>query len=167
MLLIGWRGSLILVGLIGVPVVLMILWQSGILVEEARQALPAKKPAAGAGLLLTRPILFLCAFFVVSSMATAGIQSWLITVLHETYGMTLTTASSVLTAYLVGSLFGILAGGWIADRNPRHVIFVVLSTSLGAVLLLVVGVASRPRPRRSACSSRPASPSARAAPRAT
>ena len=165
MLLIGWRGSLILVGLIGVQVVLMILWQSGILVEEARQALPAKKPAAGAGLLLTRPILFLCAFFVVSSMATAGIQSWLITVLHETYGMTLTTASSVLTAYLVGSLFGILAGGWIADRNPRHVIFVVLSTSLGAVLLLVVGVASRPR--RSACSSRPASPSARAAPRAT
>ena len=144
MLLIGWRGSLILVGLIGVPVVLMILWQSGILVGEERQAIPVKKPAAGAGLLLTRPILFLFAFYMVSSMATAGIQSWLITVLHETYGMTLTTASSVLTAYLVGSLFGILAGGWIADRNPRHVIFVVLLTFLGAVLLLVVGVASLP-----------------------
>lgn len=142
MLLIGWRGSLMAVGLAGVPVVLMILWQSGILVEEAQQTVSAKKPAlAGASLLLTRPILFLCAFYMVSSMATAGIQSWLITVLHETYGMALTTASSVLTGYLVGSLFGILAGGWIADRNPRHLGFVLALTSLGAVFLFVAGVA--------------------------
>ncbi|MGH7053343.1 MAG: MFS transporter [Stellaceae bacterium] len=141
MLLIGWRHSLMLVGLIGVPVVLMILWQSGILVEAARQTVPAKKSAfAGASLLLTRPLLFLFAFYMVSSMATAGIQSWLITVLHETYGMTLTTASSVLTGYLVGSLFGILAGGWIADRNPRHLAFVVVLTLLGAAFLFVVGM---------------------------
>jgi MFS transporter, FSR family, fosmidomycin resistance protein len=139
MLLIGWRSSLVLLGLLGVPIVLMILWQSSLLVEEARPAASAKK-SADARLLLTRPILFLCAFYMVSSMATAGIQSWLITVLQQTYGMTLTTASSVLTGYLVGSLFGILAGGWIADRNPRHLVFIVLLTLLAAAFLLVVGV---------------------------
>ena len=141
MLLIGWRESLLLLGLLGVPVVLMILWQSGILVEEARQAAPAKKTAPiGAALLLTRPVLFLCAFYMVSSMATAGIQSWLITVLHETHGMTLAAASSALTGYLVGSLFGILAGGWVADRSERHLTLVVLLTLSGAAILLVVGV---------------------------
>jgi FSR family fosmidomycin resistance protein-like MFS transporter len=138
MLLIGWRGSLLLLGLLGVPVVLTILAQSGILVEETRPAAPAKKSATA--LLLTRPVLFLCAFYMVSSMATAGIQSWLITVLHETRGMTLTAASAALTGYLVGSLFGILAGGWVADRSERHFALVALLTVAGAAILLGVGV---------------------------
>jgi FSR family fosmidomycin resistance protein-like MFS transporter len=141
MLLIGWRASLVLLGLLGVPVVLMILWHSAILAEEKHRAGPAEKPAAGgAALLLTRPILFLCAFYMVSSMATAGIQSWLITVLHKTHGMTLTAASSALTGYLAGSLFGILAGGWVADRSARHLTHVVLWTTVGAAILLVVGM---------------------------
>lgn len=142
MLLIGWRASLGLLGLLGVPVMLAILWQSGLLVEEVPQTAPVNGSAlAGAAFLLTRPILFLFAFYMVSSMATAGIQAWLITVLHETYGMTLTTASSVLTLYLVGSLFGILAGGWIVDRDPRHLLFVLVPSSAAAAFFCVVGVA--------------------------
>src|SRR6266478_3077728 len=37
MLLLGWRGSLIFVGLLGMPVVATILWQSRILVNQARR----------------------------------------------------------------------------------------------------------------------------------
>jgi FSR family fosmidomycin resistance protein-like MFS transporter len=140
-LLIGWRESLLLVGLLGVPVVLMVLWNSHILSEEKPQAAPAETAApTGAALLLTRPILCLCALYMVSSMATAGIQSWLITILHKTYGMTLTAASSILTGYLVGSLFGILVGGWVSDRSARYLTHVVLWTVLGAALLFVIGM---------------------------
>jgi MFS transporter, FSR family, fosmidomycin resistance protein len=142
MLLLGWRETLVLVGLLGIPVVAMILWQSAILVEEAHAPKPrAKTSLGGAGMLLTRPILFLCGFFMVSAMATAGIQSWLITILHKAHGMTLAAASSVLTGYLVGSMFGILVGGWVADRSTRHLAHVVVLTICGAALLFVVGVA--------------------------
>src|SRR5438128_9924434 len=37
MLLLGWRGSLIFVGLLGMPVVATIVWQSRILVDQARR----------------------------------------------------------------------------------------------------------------------------------
>ena len=61
-------------------------WQSRILNEQQRAAARAARPASLADLrqLLSRPILLFFGFFMVSSMAGAGIQSWLITVLHST-----------------------------------------------------------------------------------
>ena len=124
MLLIGWRNTLLLVGLLGVPVVLAILWQSRILNEQRR---PARGREAGfvADLrrLLSRPILLFFGFFMVSSMAGAGIQSWLITVLHSTHGLPLEAASSALTGYMIGTMSGVLIGGWVADRSDRHLAF--------------------------------------------
>jgi MFS family permease len=137
MLLIGWRNTLLLVGLLGVPVVLAILWQSRILNEQRR---PARGREAGfvgdLRRLLSRPILLFFGFFMVSSMAGAGIQSWLITVLHSTHGLTLESASSALTGYMIGTMSGVLLGGWVADRTDRHLGFVVVLTVIGAALLL-------------------------------
>jgi predicted MFS family arabinose efflux permease len=141
MLVVGWRATLILVGLMGVPVVALILWQSHLLVDQARPRQREGEAAAfSARYLLTRPILSMFAFFLVSAMATAGIQSWLITILHKSYGMAVAAASTVLTLYLVGTMGGILIGGWIADRTRRHLAFVVVLTVIGAAFLLLVGV---------------------------
>ena len=143
MLLIGWRNTLLLVGLLGVPVVLSILWQSRILNEQKRPAVAAR-PGFLADLrqLLSRPILLFFGFFMVSSMAGAGIQSWLITVLHSTHGLSLESASSALTGYMVGTMSGVLLGGWVADRTDRHLGFVVVLTMIGAALLLWVDLVS-------------------------
>ncbi len=141
---IGWRPTLFLVGLVGIPVVLSIIWQSRILTDRrgARQSQPAAEDAGGAGILLSRPILLFFAFFLVSSMAGAGIQSWLITVLHQAHGMTLETASTALTCYMIGTMSGVLVGGWVADRTDRHLAFVVVLTIVGAALLLLVDLVS-------------------------
>jgi predicted MFS family arabinose efflux permease len=141
MLIIGWRLTLIFVGLLGLPVVAMILWQSHILVDQTKSRHKEEEAATlSIRSLLTRPILSMFAFFLVSAMATAGIQSWLITILHKSYGMAVAAASTALTLYLVGTMGGILVGGWIADRTERHLAFVVVLTVLGAALLLLVGV---------------------------
>jgi FSR family fosmidomycin resistance protein-like MFS transporter len=141
MLLVGWRPALIILGLLGVPVVATILWQSHILVDRTGQRRQGEKAAAsGVKSLLTRPILSMFAFYLVSAMATAGIQSWLITILHQAYGMALAAASTALTVYLVGTMGGILIGGWVADRTDRHLVFVVVLAVIGAALLLLVGV---------------------------
>src|SRR5215471_10668934 len=65
MLLVGWRGALIFVGLLGLPVVAAILWQSRILIDQARRLHgPASDHPRGAGLLLSRSVLMFFAFFM-------------------------------------------------------------------------------------------------------
>jgi MFS transporter, FSR family, fosmidomycin resistance protein len=140
-LLFGWRGALLFVGLLGLPVVATILWQSRILVDQAREPRRrAASPASGARLLASRSVLMFFAFFMVSSMAGAGISSWLITVLHQAHGLAVAAASSALTGYMVGMIGGVLVGGWVADRSDRHLPFVVILTVGAAALLLLIGV---------------------------
>ena len=144
MLLLGWRGALIFVGLLGIPVAATIVWQTRILIDQARR--PQSRTAEhGAGLLLSRSVLMFFAFFMVSSMAGAGIQSWLITILHQVHGVTLAAASSALTGYMVGQIGGVLLGGWVADRTARHLPFVVVLTIVAAAILLLVGGVALPQ----------------------
>jgi MFS family permease len=145
-LLIGWRHTLLLVGLLGVPMVLSIIWQSRILVEQ-RGARRERSGgfAASTRFLFSRSILLFFGFFLVSSMAGAGIQSWLITVLHRTHGLSLEAASSALTGYMIGTMSGVLVGGWVADRTDRHLSFVVVLTVLGAGVMLLVNSLGMPQ----------------------
>jgi sugar phosphate permease len=125
---------------------LAIVLQSRILNEQKRE--PSARPAgflADLRQLMSRPILLFFAFFMVSSMAGAGIQSWLITILHSTHGLTLEAASSGLTGYMIGAMCGILLGGWVADRTDRHLGFVVALTVAGAALMLWTNLVPMPQ----------------------
>lgn len=138
-LLIGWRATLLLIGLAGVPVVAAIVWQSRILVDQKRSPETGAAAAkASARMLFSRSILLFFGFYMASSMAGAGIQSWLITVLHRTHGLSLEAASAALTGYMVGMMAGVLLGGWVADRSDRHFLFVLVLTIVGAGLMLMV-----------------------------
>jgi MFS family permease len=138
---LGWRASLIVVGLLGVPVAISIVLQSSILKDQVRHE-PAHSGHTlnGRELLTSRTMLLFFAFFLLGSMAGAGVQSWLITVLHSVKGLTLEVASAALTGYMAGSTAGVLAGGWFADTHKRHVLaFAVVLTMASAGLTLAVG----------------------------
>jgi MFS family permease len=137
---IGWRETLLVLGLLGVPVVLSILLQSRILVDQAR---PEHRHASGSlsarDLLTSKTMLLFFFFFMLGAMAGGGVQSWLVTVLHTVKGMDLAAASAGLTGYMAGSTAGVLVGGWFADRYKAHVLpFVVILTVASAALVLVV-----------------------------
>jgi predicted MFS family arabinose efflux permease len=138
--MLGWRAGLIIVGLLGVPVAVSIMLQSGILKDQARHEPEYAGPAPpGRELLLSRTMLLFFAFFLLGSMAGAGVQSWLITILHTVKGMALEVASYALTAYMGGSTVGVLVGGWFADTYKRHVLaFAVVLTIVSAALTLAV-----------------------------
>ncbi|MBV8869197.1 MAG: MFS transporter [Acetobacteraceae bacterium] len=140
MLAMGWRAALTLVGLLGVPVVAAILLQSSVLRDQARHAPSARGTAAsGRALLLSRTMVMFFLFFALGAMGGAGVQSWLVTVLKATHGLSLQIASVALTAYMLGSTSGVLVGGWFADSHKEHVgPFAVVLTALSAALLLVV-----------------------------
>jgi predicted MFS family arabinose efflux permease len=145
-LLIGWRATLLTVGLVGIPVALAIVWQSRILSDQKHGAkATAAGAAASARMLVSPSIMLFFGFFMVSSMAGAGVQSWLITVLHGTHGLSIEAASSALTGFMVGTMSGVLVGGWVADRTDRHFTFVMVLTLLGSALMLVVNSVDLPQ----------------------
>jgi MFS transporter, FSR family, fosmidomycin resistance protein len=145
MLLIGWRNTLLVVGGVGLPVVLAILLQSRILGEHKRAARGSELGfVADLRQIMSRKILLFFGFFMVSAMAGAGIQAWLITVLHRVHGMTLEAAATGLTGYMIGAMSGILLGGWVADRTDRHLAFIVALTVGGSALMLWVNMIDMP-----------------------
>jgi MFS family permease len=143
----SWRGALLLVGLLGLPVVLAILLQSRVLRDQAGpKAATAGDEPSGRALLLSRPMLLFFTFFLLSSMAGSGVQAWLVAVLGKLWGTPVLVASAALTGYMVGATLGTLVGGWMADRMRRgSLLGAVVGMTLAAMaLLLLPGVAPLP-----------------------
>ncbi|WP_158921764.1 MFS transporter [Acidisphaera sp. S103] len=139
MLAMGWRGTLLTVGLLGVPVVLSIVLQSRILSDQVKEVAHDAVRMSARDLLTSRTMILFFMFFMLGAMAGGGVQSWLVTVLHNLKGIGLAVAATALTAYMLGSTSGVLVGGWFADTFKRHVLpFVTGLTILSALLILGV-----------------------------
>jgi predicted MFS family arabinose efflux permease len=137
---VGWRGTLATVGLLGIPVVISILLQSGILKDQVRNI-----PKAGGlnlssrDLLTSRTMVLFFLFFLFGAMAGGGVQAWLVTVLHTVKGIDLKLAATALTAYMLGSTMGVLVGGWFADQFKAHVLpFVTSLVIVSASMMLII-----------------------------
>jgi FSR family fosmidomycin resistance protein-like MFS transporter len=134
---IGWRGTLLTVGLLGLPVVLSILLQSRILKDQVKEVVHAADRLSGRDLLTSRTMILFFMFFMLGAMASGGVQSWIVTVLHNYKGIDLPLAATALTAYMLGSTTGVLVGGWFADTFKHHILpFVTGLTIVSAVLML-------------------------------
>jgi FSR family fosmidomycin resistance protein-like MFS transporter len=142
MTVMGWRPALLLLGGLGVPVVATILLQSRILTDQVKHHTEVGPTLSGRALLLTRPMLLFFGFYLLGSMAGAGVQAWLVTVLHDVKGLDIAIASSALTGYMIGNTSGVLVGGWFADRVKRLGTVTVALTVTSAVLTLLVGLFS-------------------------
>ncbi len=139
--LFGWREALMIVGLVSVPVAALIVLQSSILSDVASQK---KKKTAGmtlGSLVFDRTMILFFCFYLLGSAAGSGVQAWLITILHQVKGVPLELASAALTAYMVGTMSGIIFGGWVVDRSKRHMMMIVAAlTGASSILTFIVGV---------------------------
>ena len=142
MLVMGWRGTLLLLGLLGLPVVLAVILQSSVLADQVKRETKHGRMTLSQ-LVLDRTLILFFMFYLLGSMAGSGVQAWLITVLHQVKGIELAIASTALTAYMAGSAIGVLVGGWATDRakSSRHLsAFVIALTGISALTTLLVGV---------------------------
>ena len=137
----GWRTSLLACGAFGLVAVAVLATQRGALDSRKHGVTVPKHTLAGSlQLFRQRPILLCFAYFCVLTIATIGITTFLGTSLNAAYGLPLAIAATAITAYLLGSTAGILAGGFLAARTSRHDRVAATGLAVGAVLILLLAL---------------------------
>ncbi len=98
--------------------------------------------AGGALAFLRSGAVWLCfAFFLITTLAFGVLQSYGPAILHNVYALALPVAGMGLTAYLLGSALGMVAGGFASARfdDSDFVIAPALAVSAATALLLASG----------------------------
>jgi MFS family permease len=136
----GWRAALVTVGSLGLAMVVLLATQRAAFVQS-RYDTRGPGAVAEARLLLSAPILSAFAYFAFIATALIGVQTFAVTGLMRIYDAPLALATGALTAFLLGSAAGILAGGFLADQTRRHDVVAVggLIVAAGIMMLLATG----------------------------
>ncbi len=150
----NWRVALLIVALLGFVVAGLLASQWGALKEDRT---PRKKkgdeapvdPAAPKqtwmqaklGMILNAPVLSLFGFFVISTMATSGINGFSIAALTKMHDIPEALLGLPVTAFMLSSAFAVLAGGYLADKLPMSAsLFAGLGFVGAAVVILAIGL---------------------------
>ncbi|RYI99362.1 MAG: MFS transporter, partial [Acetobacteraceae bacterium] len=110
--------------------------------EPAPVARTAAQPAAAprGGSILTPAIIMLTVFFTLLSLAQGGVTNFSVVALVNGHGIDFALANIALSAFLLLSALGVLAGGVIADRTSRHGDVAALGFGGTGVLIGLVGL---------------------------
>lgn len=146
-LLIGWRGALMTVGMIGIVAAVVIATQYRVLRDDRSTARAghggmSEPPAAPTpvAVLFSTPVLLCFSYFVFLAMALIGLQSFLVSTLEALYAVPVEAAQIALTAFLFGSSAGVLAGGFLADWTTRHDAVAATGLAIGSSIALLLAL---------------------------
>lgn len=95
---------------------------------------------------LTPAVLALTVFFTLLALSHNAMFSFSAVALIAGHGLSLAAGTAGLTAYLVGSAAGVLAGGALADKTRRHGDVAALGFGISAVVTLAVAALPLPLP---------------------
>lgn len=131
-----------------VPLVLVLLRRSALQLRASEgsgaECKDAPQAKAGAfGFLAAREVWMCFGFFFCWTMAFSALQNFAPPILSTLYALSLTVATSSVSAYLAGSAAGTLSAGFSApNASPDRAVAVALS--LGVVVALLLASASVP-----------------------
>lgn len=145
-----WRTALLCAAVLPLAVLALLVWNRHALrPEPAAVPLAGKHAVAAAGegpfSFLKLKVVWLCfAFFLISAVALAGIQTFASTSLVSLYGMSLGTATSAYTCFMMASAAGMAYGGFLGAGSRNHDRIIMLAFGSAAVLSLVLAAAVVP-----------------------
>jgi MFS family permease len=101
----------------------------------------AQAPTGRLGItaILTPAILALTGFFALLSLSGSGISNFSVVALTTAYGTPISVANLALTGYLAAQAFGVLAGGFVADKTRRHGDVAALGYAINACIVMAIG----------------------------
>jgi MFS family permease len=89
-------------------------------------------------------VLLCFVFFLIWGGSYAGLANFSITAMKLQFEVTETFAASAITAYMLGNAGGMLAGGYVATRFPRHDIVAGAGLSVTAFVVLLIAAGGVP-----------------------
>jgi len=142
----GWRGAFLGAAALGLAVAAVLACQRQALAEPPQPS--AKTAPAKAGndsdnglrLLLAGPIVRNLVFFVLLALISGGLQNFSVVALGALFGTPPAIANTALSGYLLLSAIGVLAGGLIVARTPRHGLVATIGLLVLALTTVVVGL---------------------------
>ena len=140
---VGWRGALVAAAMLGFAVALLLLLNGDRLFDRVRPGKDARAAPAGQGdtgwrLLFSTPILQNLLFFVLLAITSGGVSNYSVVALGALYATPVGVANAALSAFLLLSAFGVLAGGFFAVRTSHHALVASLGLlATGAAVLLI------------------------------
>lgn len=143
-----WRASFLMIGIIGLIAALVLLTQSASLSDKGAKKQPGKKDEPtempmttqqGLKLILSLPILMCFLYFVLHQMGGGGVRAFLVAALYDMYGTPEVVGALALSAFTVGSVFGILSGGFVADRFGPRIATAIATLIPAAVIIAMLG----------------------------
>lgn len=147
--LYGWRTALLAASLIPFAVLLLLFAYRDLLQPEGMNRAAPTSPTASERAhtfdFMRVPAVWMCfLFFFITAMALGGIQSFSAPSLRALYGMSLVTATTGYTAFMLASAAGMVWGGFLAAKNTRHERAIALSFALAGAIALVVSLGMLP-----------------------
>jgi len=136
----GWRSGYLAAALMYVGILAVLIWHREHLhTEVVRRPADARRGSDVAFLKL--PVVWWCfTFFLLSTMTLAVVQNFASPIMQALHGVSFEAATSMLTAYMLCGAVGVLVGGFVAARLPRHSDRVVAwAMGIGALLLAIAG----------------------------
>jgi MFS transporter, FSR family, fosmidomycin resistance protein len=142
---VGWRGALVVAALLGFAVAALLALRGDRLIDRAQSAREARTVHAGEPradgwrLLFSAPILQNLLFFVLLAITSGGVSNYSVVALGALYATPVSVANAALSAFLLLSALGVLAGGMLAVRTSHHALVASLGLVATAAAVLLVG----------------------------
>jgi MFS family permease len=145
----GWRTAGLTAALAGGTSLSTLWWKRGELHDAAadegsvHEARRQRGGSVGIGSLLQlRLTWFAFSFFFFATLGFGALQAFAPSLLRDLYGLSLTAATSALTAYLIGGAAGLAAGGFLAGaaKGQERLVGFAFLCSAGLAFLLAFSV---------------------------
>lgn len=143
-----WRTSFLLIGIVGLLAALVLLTQAKAL-EADREGKNAKGEvknlpvpmtlSEGLHLVLSLPVLMCFLYFILHQMGGGGVRAFLVAALNDMYGTPEIVAALALSTFTVGTVLGILSGGYVADRFGPRVTTAIVTLVPAAFIIALLG----------------------------
>jgi FSR family fosmidomycin resistance protein-like MFS transporter len=135
--LYGWHAALLASAAVGLLVLVALLANSHLL--HVAQPPQRRQPLAhDARVLRSFPVLVCFTFFAIWGASYVGLSSFGIAAMQMQFGLSTALAASAISAYMLGNAGGMLAGGVVAARVPRHDLIAVGGLLVAALFVLPI-----------------------------
>ncbi|NHZ63663.1 MFS transporter [Massilia genomosp. 1] len=143
--LAGWRIALLSAAAIPFATLALLFFQRAHLRADPAPVQAAGTAQDGSFAFMKLPAVWMSfGFFFLTAIALGGIQSFSSASLVALYGISLASATTAYTAYMLASAAGMVLGGFLATRAKRHERTIAFSFVCAALMALLVGAAVVP-----------------------